>query len=266
MKNSVKIISWITVVLLLGGMVVYALGILWLNIGKLTPLKQKVLSRIPTPIAIVGSRPVWSTEYFKRLAILRAYQPKGMDEQTYRNTVYDRLLQEKAEDLLTINSTAETYSTSIYIDQGGKLLNEWQNKRTSLQIWYNNQQQFNPEAFQKIERLQKLLADGISFEELAADNSQELLSKTFNGDLGYLEAKDLLPEILQAADSMKIGEVKQVVSREGLHLIKLEGRDNLGQDNGQRIHLKQIYVSESGFENWLNAEINKIKIIKLINI
>lgn len=254
------------VVILLGGMVVCAFGILWLNTGQLSPLKQRVLNRIPIPIALVGSKPVWSTEYFKRLAILKGYQPKSMDEQTYRKTVYNRLLQEKAMDLLITDSNAETYKPSTDIDQGEQLLNDWQNEKITLQIWYNSQQQFNSEAFQKLQRLQKLLVDGVTFEQLAADNSQEPLSKTFSGDLGYLEAKDLLPEIFRAIDSMKIGEIKQVVSRQGLHLIKLEGRDNLGQDNGQRIHLKQIYISESGFENWLDTEINKIKIIKLINI
>lgn len=266
MKKTIKIFSWSVVVAALGAAVFCALGMLWLNTGHISPLKQKLLSRLPAPVALVGSRPVWSTEYFGRLEALRPYEPQGISEQTYRETVYNRLLQEKAMDRLAGGLNAEAYKLLPGSSGEERLLSGWQDRKTALQIWYNGQENLNSEAFQKAERLQKLLAEGTPFEQLAADNSQEPLSKAFNGDLGYLEAKDLLPEILRAVDTMRTGEIKKVATRQGLHIIKLDGKDNLGQDNGQRIHLKQIFISESGFENWLDAEINKIKIIKLISI
>ena len=266
MKKTLKIFSWAILVAVLAAAVFCGLGLLWLNTGHVSPLKQKLLSRLPAPVAVVGSRLVWSTEYFGRLEALRPYQPQGLDEQAYRETVYNRLLQEKAMDRLVSSLNAAAYKVFSGSSNTEKLLSSWQDKKTTLQIWYNGQEQLNPEAFQKAHRMEKLLADGTPFEQLAGDNSQEALSKTFNGDLGYLEAKDLLPEILLAADTMKAGEVRTIATRQGLHIIKLEGKDNLGQDNGQRVHLKQIFISESGFENWLDAEINKIKIIKLISI
>jgi hypothetical protein len=60
--------------------------------------------------------------------------------------------------------------------------------------------------------------------------------------------------------------MRKVASRQGLHIIKLEDKDNLGQDNGQRLHLKQIFLPGLGFEKWLELEIDKIKIIRLLNI
>ncbi|MCL5008840.1 MAG: peptidylprolyl isomerase [Patescibacteria group bacterium] len=265
MKKAFKIFSWAILAAVLAAGLLLAGGVLWLKTGHITFAKAALLKKLPAPVALVGSRPVWSTEYFSRLDSLKPYQPAGMDAQTYEQTVFNRLVQEKAMGQLLAEKKVES-PASAFGDKAAQALGAWQDKKTALQIWYNGQQDLNSVAFQKAADLQQAMQNGKTFEDLAAQNSQEPLSRAYSGDLGFLEAKDLLPEILKATDDMKVGQTKQVATRQGLHIIKLEGKDNLGQDNGQRLHLKQIFLPESGFENWLDTEINKIKIIKFLSI
>ena len=240
-------------------------GMLWLKAGNLSTAKEKVLQKIPVPVAFVGSVPVWSNEYFGRIHTLLPVMPSDMDLSEYQQIVYDRLIEEKSLERV-LSGKRNDYVYPSNSDPIKKLLGSWQAKKTALQIWYFSQTELNREMYSDAATLEKQLTDGKSFENLAQEFSRDQISETYSGDLGFLEAKDVLPEILRATDTMQPGEVKKVASRLGLHIIKLQDKDNLGQDNGQRLHLKQIFLPGMGFDKWLKMELNKIKVVKLLNI
>ncbi|MDR4985756.1 peptidylprolyl isomerase [Bacillus cereus] len=63
---------------------------------------------------------------------------------------------------------------------------------------------------------------GASFEELAKQESQDLLSKDKGGDLGYLNSGKMTPEFETAAYKLKVGQISNPVkSTNGYHIIKL---------------------------------------------
>ena len=72
----------------------------------------------------------------------------------------------------------------------------------------------------KIEKILKLLKQKVPFSELAKKYSEGPF-KDQGGDLGYFKKNELLPEIRKAISNMKIGEVKVVKTRLGVHIIKL---------------------------------------------
>ena len=63
---------------------------------------------------------------------------------------------------------------------------------------------------------------GASFEELAKQESQDLLSKDKGGDLGYFNSGTMAPEFETAAYKLNVGQISNPVkSSNGYHVIKL---------------------------------------------
>jgi peptidyl-prolyl cis-trans isomerase C len=84
----------------------------------------------------------------------------------------------------------------------------------------NNDQQ-KQEAHEKIELVQQKLRDGGDFAALAIEYS-EGPSSAQGGELGFFQSGQMVPPFEEAAFSMKVGEVSDIVeTRFGYHLIKV---------------------------------------------
>ncbi|WP_242251486.1 peptidylprolyl isomerase PrsA [Bacillus cereus group sp. BfR-BA-01379] len=76
--------------------------------------------------------------------------------------------------------------------------------------------------------IKKKLDAGASFEELAKQESQDLLSKDKGGDLGYFHSGTMTPEFETTAYKLKIDQISEPVkSPNGYHIIKLTGKKDL---------------------------------------
>jgi len=76
--------------------------------------------------------------------------------------------------------------------------------------------------------IKKKLDAGASFEELAKQESQDLLSKEKGGDLGYFNSGKMAPEFETAAYKLKVGQISNpVTSPNGYHIIKLTDKKAL---------------------------------------
>lgn len=76
--------------------------------------------------------------------------------------------------------------------------------------------------------IKKKLDAGASFEELAKQESQDLLSKEKGGDLGYFNSGRMAPEFETAAYRLKVGQISNpVTSPNGYHIIKLTDKKEL---------------------------------------
>ncbi|AXO91972.1 peptidylprolyl isomerase PrsA [Bacillus cereus] len=76
--------------------------------------------------------------------------------------------------------------------------------------------------------IKKKLDTGASFEELAKQESQDLLSKEKGGDLGYFNSGRMAPEFETAAYKLKVGQISNPVkSPNGYHIIKLTDKKDL---------------------------------------
>ncbi|MCU5446564.1 peptidylprolyl isomerase PrsA [Bacillus cereus] len=76
--------------------------------------------------------------------------------------------------------------------------------------------------------IKKKLDTGASFEELAKQESQDLLSKEKGGDLGYFNSGRMAPEFETAAYKLKVGQISNPVkSPNGYHIIKLTDKKEL---------------------------------------
>ncbi|MCB0391723.1 MAG: peptidylprolyl isomerase [Bdellovibrionales bacterium] len=74
------------------------------------------------------------------------------------------------------------------------------------------------------------------FEELVKLYSDDTLSKTTGGDIGYQSRVTLVPTYYDAAIKMKVGQIQGLVrTRYGYHIIKLTGRRAYQQANKRQI-------------------------------
>lgn len=109
---------------------------------------------------------------------------------------------------------------------------------------------------------QKILANGISFEDAAKKYSQ-CTSAAKGGDIGTIIRKWTVDERLaKAAFAMKVGEVSDVVETEyGLHLLKVTARDPGQPSDYEKI--KELVRENLGMEMWQNIVSQQRKVAKI---
>ena len=129
----------------------------------------------------------------------------------------------------------------------------------NLKIWHSAKPELNKEAHAQAEDLYNRIENGEDMASLAKAYTQDESGRLVWGDLGFVNSTELLAEIREGVENAKIGERKIIFSRYGIHIIQLE------EKNKNLLRLRQIFIADNKFENWLNEEFKKIKIYKFIN-
>lgn len=77
----------------------------------------------------------------------------------------------------------------------------------------------------RLEQLRQRILNGASFAELARANSQDTMSASKGGDLGWVSPGETVPTFERAMNSLKPGQISQPIkTRFGWHLIQVLGR------------------------------------------
>jgi parvulin-like peptidyl-prolyl isomerase len=293
MTNRVYKIAGVIVLVLI--VAIASMGA-WLSFGKATPLQAKILNALPYPAVFVNGKAILARDILHRTEIAKKTLPpqSEVSDQEIKQQVYDTLINEQKTNILasskglSVNNEEVSEQFKDAVDQlsGGsgdqfeQMLkdyglteNEFKQQvlkpdllTTKLLVWYNSQRNLNKALYDKIDSIQGQLASGVSFETLAAENSQDDQTKGLEGDLGFVETGKLLPEFKNDLAGLKLSETKVVASRYGVHLFKVEEVDNSGENGAARIHLKQIFLEPTGFEEWFRGETGKYSIRKFIKI
>lgn len=102
------------------------------------------------------------------------------------------------------------------------------------------------------------LQKGKSFEEVVGNYSEGESVKN-RGDLGWFRKEEILPEIAEVAFSLNKGERSEVLSsRLGYHIVRIE--DKKEEDGEEKIKVRQIFVKNLSFADWLQEMEKKYKI------
>jgi peptidyl-prolyl cis-trans isomerase SurA len=113
----------------------------------------------------------------------------------------------------------------------------------------------------KVDTIYTKLKEGIAFEELAKEYSDDTSSATRGGDLSWFAHGMMVPEFNDAVFALQtIGEVsKPVKTRFGFHIIKLLDKRPVAPYEDKKADLKSIY-ERSGYSHELNRPfIEKLK-------
>jgi peptidyl-prolyl cis-trans isomerase SurA len=121
----------------------------------------------------------------------------------------------------------------------------------------------------KAEAVYQRLAGGADFAELAAQYSEDSSGKD-GGQLGWFKKGELLTELEKAAIPLKVGEVSRPVrSKVGVHIIKLEGREDASHQNLEELadQIKQeLYAQalEERLQKWMTEELRNKHHVELL--
>ncbi len=156
------------------------------------------------------------------------------DIEDYYNSNVDRYMTPESVSVEYIEMTSDELASSIDVDEGRlaemyddykrSALEKEERKARHILMQIGTSAESNKEALMpRIEELQQKLNEGQSFEEIAAEYSEDPGSAKQGGDLGWVAMGEMVKPFEDALFSMNKGEVSGIVETQfGLHLIKLE--------------------------------------------
>jgi peptidyl-prolyl cis-trans isomerase SurA len=114
-------------------------------------------------------------------------------------------------------------------------------------------------ARERVEAARERLAAGESFEDLAAELSDDPLTRDQGGDLGWTPLQALLPEVAQMIDSVGVNNISPVLpSDRGFHVFKIKNRRGGGAYQFDEIrdqlrgYLEQQEL-EAAYDKWMSG-------------
>lgn len=269
-------VSVLAVVVLL--LIVFAM---WLYGGKLTPLKTKVFTKLPIPIASVNGDALYLNDFAVRLRVyqqLYSNKSTNVDLETAKKEIFSQMVLDSEikqlanQNGLSVDSkeleafVAKQNDLDSQLQVYGMTKNQYlqlvvrpQLLRVKLQIWFNSQEKLNAKQFAQAQSLVAQIKSGQDMSTLAMQFTQEPVGKIVGGDLGFVDPVDLVYEMREPVYALSVGEVSIIPGRVGLNIIKLEEKQS------NKFHLRQILLSPENFESWLETQTKKFKTYKLIN-
>ncbi len=285
-----KKIIWIVVGVIV--VAVIAAGV-WLYTGKFNEAKAKVFKKLSLPVALVSNKTVSGKEFLARYELAQTlYKDDAtFDKNDAQNQILDQLIDDAK--LRTIAASHQIIVSPDQVDTefkgvvdqfaGGdegkfaELLQqsyrltaqEFKDKvltsdilKTNLTVWYNSQKDLNKAAYDQEQKLIGLLDQGQSFEDVVKTYTQDEATKDFGGDTGFVKVSELAPEFKAQLANTQSGDRVLIVSRYGLHILKVIEIDKSGDEPSY--HLQQLFIQETGFDDWYNKQADSIKARKLI--
>ena len=129
-----------------------------------------------------------------------------------------------------------------------------------LRTEYNYDFSANQNAYSKAQIIQAKIQAGTKFEDLAKPYSDDQITGQLGGDLGFVTADEILPELGSVLSTAKVGEVDQniIVTRHGYEIIYPV--ETMQKDGQTVTHLKHILVKTTGYENWLAPQLGQFTV------
>jgi len=256
----------------------------WLYTGKISAFKTSLFKKFPLPLALVDWHPLFMGNFIDRQNLATKLPGEATNPQNiFNQLIYESETSQLASGLnMSPNQKQidqEYESVAKLVDLKGQknfeaLLQSYNLSENfyksqilkprlelrNLQIWFNSQRNLNAQAYATADSLQSQIKNGGDMGQLAEQYTQDPTGKSTQGDLGFVQDTDLLPELREPVDNMRAGDVNIVISRLGLNLIKLESKD------GNRMHLRLIFLNTGDFGQWLKSRAQDFFVIKLLRV
>lgn len=291
MKKTYLLISGVVliIILALGG------GLFWTYRQPLNDNKAKVFRSLHLPVAFVGTKAIPMTEILKRFDLAKSLLGSRQDvsDNEIKSQILARLISDEqankiskginvsltnkdiedryAQVVKQVGGGNETQFVELIKKNYGMNVDEFKTNVLSpdilqgkIQLWFNSQKNLNELKYKRLDEILAKLSSGQDLGELAKAESDDEATKSLKGDSGFIPIQDMLPEFQVSLGSAAVGETKTVVSRYGIHIVKVLEKDTNEKD-GNRVHVQQIYIKIDGFQKWYDDKAKAIKITNLIS-
>jgi hypothetical protein len=255
------------------------------SLGVRTSFTRSLARNFPFPAAILGGDVISSRTYVGRLDILSKTNGTKLDVKTQdavlNKLIVDQFIQgiaDKEDQLVTLEDVERNY-LNIKTVTGNQFpassyglteeqFKEWvlkpDSQNTKLAIWLASDRSQNASAYNRVDEVNRRVASGDTLEDLAADFSDDALSADIGGSLGFVGVRDLEPEFYEAVQKVNDRNVHTLVSRYGIHLFTVGGKDVKGPQGTARYEVRHIFIKTVDFSEWVNAQKKQHTIFKLL--
>ncbi|HMR55304.1 MAG TPA: peptidylprolyl isomerase [Candidatus Doudnabacteria bacterium] len=265
----------------------------WLYTGSVSSAKESVFKAVPLPVALVESKHINSKQLFQRVQLATdLLQDSTESTENLPTEVLNQLIEARKTEILAADnnvlpsdedldmsyqavlnqlpSQSEEELAKELDTNYGISISTFKNEvlkqtatRENLSLWFNSQENLNPESYTKARELLNNLDNGSDFEQVATQYSEDIGSQAFAGDSGFVNYSDLLPEFQVAVSELALNDNVLVASRFGIHILRITGIEE-SEAGEKSYNLQQIFIAPSDFEAWLQTEFSKIKSVKLL--
>jgi parvulin-like peptidyl-prolyl isomerase len=283
LKITGGIIGGIVIILLLCGF--------WLYSGKLTSAKLAVFRTIPYPLTLVNNRPIFMKDFLLRLEVskkMSGAEVIAQREAEVKSQIYNKMVEEEkyrqvaAKHKVSVSQKEIDEQYKIRASQSdlqgkknyeellasfGLSAGSYKNQvivpdllQANLQTWFNSQEDLNKATYLSSNSIIDRLKKGENMVILAVGLTQDETERGVGGDLGFVDPSELLPELREPVSAMKLGDVRVIPSRFGLHIIRAEEQD------GNKLHLREIFLKGENFDKWYQEQTKNFKVRQLVSV
>lgn len=276
-----KVLIALAVFIVLGGTLTF-----WLYAKPVTDFKIKVFKKLPLPVASVNGHFLSMQDYLDRYNAAKKVLGANLTENEIKKAAYNQLIIDTGVAILaqnkginvSKNQVDDEYESRVKTsdlegkknfedliqsygfnkdDYKSEVIKPWL-LTNSLRTWFSGQRDLNTKTYTLADELVAKITKVEDMGGLSRTYSADETEKASQGDLGFLEITELLPEIRETVSSMQLGDVKIIPSRVGVHIIRLEAKIE------NQLHLREIFLNTENYSAWQIAELNKFKIKKLL--
>ncbi len=285
MKNFLKKIPrkvyWISLAIV----ALIVIFLIWIYTGDVTSSKQNFLKVFPLPMALVNGHPIPMKDYIFREKVAGAFPAQfGINSPEIKSQIYSELIKE--EEIRQLSWSHDVSVSQKQLDEEYLLLLSQSSLKDlknlnlklsddtikqqiikpqlllrQLKIWFNSQQSLNPQAYNLANSLvDRINKDPGLMPSLATEFSEDPTGRLTKGDMGFVQLTDIASELRENLSNIKPGEVKIIAGEKGIYIFRLE------EQLGNKIHLRMLYLNSADFNLWLDSQLPKFKVIKLLKI
>jgi parvulin-like peptidyl-prolyl isomerase len=287
-KPRIKL-KWSWVVAVFFGIIIILIISAYVFIGS--TFSDVISKGFSLPAAFVGSKEVSLGDYSQRNEILQKVPGNVRDENSLsgseqKNALLEKMIQNKVAEIIAKREKVNVSDSDIQkayefrqkisgqeklAEKYGMSETEFKNIftkpeviNTKLAIALAGDTNSNATAHKKLKDAKEKLAQGMSFEDVAATFSDDEASAKIGGDVGFVSYKELAPEYFDEVSNVKDQKVHFVATRYGLYLFEVLDKDNSGPDRSARFHVKQVFIKTIDYSKWLQDQVRQYRILKFV--
>jgi len=288
------------VVGIVGVIAFFTFGIYWM--GWQGPVTRTAIEAIPYPVAKVNNQSILYADYLDDVDTLKNFfanqvaegaPPEAVpDEAEMRENALERLIftvvleQEALSRGLEVTDQEIDDEFATLVEQSGgeeslhaelDALYGWEPAKFKRKVLYpyllqmklaealNEDDSLHGDAREKAEKLLTQVQDGTDFSEMARLNSDDPVSAAQDGDLGWFGRGIMVESFEEAAFSLGVGEMSELVETQfGYHIIMV---DEVEEEGGEvvRVKARHILIAFMTVEEYIDARVKESKISKYVD-
>jgi hypothetical protein len=241
---------------------------LWVYSGSTTQAKLTILSAAGLPIGKVGSTYISSKELSAYQALAPVIERMGtsytdmlrLPEVAASKVALSTADLEQAEQALEKDLDYTQAVAAVGKSLAANTLVKQYVLDAKLKTWYaSHAAELEPSLASRATLVKTKLDSGVAIGEVAKQYSEDLATKWFSGDTGYIDIANAVPEYREQVLKLQKGQRTFVYTRFGIHVLEIL---DIAKQNGQSYYrIAEVVLQPKDYTAWLSEQLQTVPIV-----